>query len=94
MRASISSHGAGVDAAASRIAATSASARSARADPLEQARGPSASARAAAAATSGVSLPSRRSSPTGLPVTDCVAEHAEQVVAQLERLAEREAERR
>ena len=41
-------------------------------------------------ASSGVGLPSRRSSPTGLPVTAVVAEHAEHVVAQLERVAERE----
>ena len=47
--------------------------------------------RLAAIASSGVGLPSRRSSPTGLPVSDGVAERAEHVVAQLERVAERQA---
>ena len=44
-----------------------------------------------ACATRTVRLPSRRSSPAGLPVGLGVAEDAQQVVAQLERLAEREA---
>ena len=46
-----------------------------------------------ASATSTVRLPSIRSSPAGLPVDRRVAEDAEQVVAQLERLAERQPER-
>ena len=46
-----------------------------------------------ASATSTVRLPSTRSSPAGLPVDVRVAEHPEQVVAQLERLAERQPER-
>ena len=50
-----------------------------------------------ARASSGVGLPSRRSSPTGLPVIDGVAERTHHVVAHLERVAERQpvgAERR
>ena len=54
----------------------------------------SAGAASSASATSTVRLPSTRSSPAGLPVVDRVAEDAEQVVAQLERLAERQPERR
>ena len=46
---------------------------------------------AVAMASNGVGLPSRRSSPTGLPVSVFVAERAEQVVAELEGLAERKA---
>ena len=58
------------------------------------ARRPPAEAASSASATSTVRLPSTRSSPAGLPVGGRVAEHAEQVVAELERLAERQAERR
>ncbi len=47
-----------------------------------------------AMATSTVRLPSRRSSPAGLPVCGRVAEDAEDVVAQLEGLAERQPVRR
>ena len=46
-----------------------------------------AAAPCSASATSTVRLPSVRSSPAGLPVDLRVAEHAEQVVAELERLA-------
>ena len=49
-------------------------------------------AASSASATSTVRLPSTRSSPAGLPVVAGVAEDAEQVVAQLERLAERQPE--
>ena len=49
------------------------------------------SASATARASSGVGLPSRRSSPTGLPVTAGVAERADHVVAHLEGVAERQA---
>ena len=48
---------------------------------------PRAEQRGSASATRTVRLPSSRSSPAGLPVTDGVAEDAEQVVAQLEGLA-------
>ncbi len=48
-------------------------------------------AAATARASSGVGLPSRRSPPTGLPVTRLVAERAHHVVAHLERVAERQA---
>ena len=61
---------------------------------LEQGRPGGVGAASRAWATSTVRLPSRRSSPAGLPVALGVAEHAEQVVAQLERLAERQAVRR
>ena len=53
----------------------------------------SAGGRASSArATRTVRLPSTRSSPAGLPVTVGVAEDAEQVVAQLEGLTQRQAE--
>ena len=63
------------------------SAASSRAAVLRPGRASSASA------TSTVRLPSIRSSPAGLPVVGRVAEDAEQVVAQLERLAQRQPER-
>ena len=50
--------------------------------------------RSRAYAMSTVRLPSRRSSPEGLPVTRFVAEDAEHVIAQLERHADRMPERR
>ena len=58
------------------------------------ARRPRGGAASSARATSTVRLPSTRSSPAGLPVVGRVAEDAEQVVAQLEGLAERQAEAR
>ena len=58
-----------VSTSASWIAAMPAASRSGSPTALEHARARGASAAADAAASSGVSLPSRRSSPTGLPVT-------------------------
>ena len=70
------------------MSATSAGLRSG--SPRRPGRGPGRGRPASvAAASSGVGLPSRRSSPTGLPVAVLVAEHAEHVVAQLEGLAQR-----
>ena len=77
-------------------ARSSATARATRAVPSERSRSAASAGEAAsrARATSTVRLPSTRSSPAGLPVVAGVAEDAEQVVAQLERLAQRQPERR
>ena len=70
--------------------ATSSSSRLGGADAVEHVDARPASASATARASSGVGLPSRRSSPTGLPVTARVAERADHVVAHLEGVAERQ----
>ena len=59
---------------------------------VEPLRRPRPARRSRASATSTVRLPSVRSSPAGFPVDLRVAVHPEQVVAELERLAERQPE--
>ena len=75
-----------------RSSATSSSDEGGAEPAVEQPRVARARRASSASATSTVRLPSDRSSPAGLPGHVGVAEDAEQVVAQLERLAERQPE--